>query len=187
MRPKPSPRPGCPRESQACRGELGRPGYRSDSVIDLHCHVLPGLDDGPATMPEALAMASAAVASGTTTLVATPHIDWRWRVCPAEIATHAATFVGMLGREGIELDLRTGGEIAISRLPDLTSEELDTLRLGSGPYLLIECPLSLTSGHFDLLLQGRTAVQHHRRIHARRLRAAGAPLHDRPFTRGAGA
>ena len=98
-------------------------------------------------------MASAAAASGTTTLVATPHIDWRWRVCPAEIATHAATFVGMLGREGIELDLRTGGEIAISRLADLTSEELDTLRLGSGPYLLIECPLSLTSGHFDLLLQ----------------------------------
>jgi len=104
-------------------------------------------------MPEALAMANAAAASGTATLVATPHIDWRWGVRPAEIATHAATLGGMLGREGIELDLRTGGEIAISRLPDLTSEELDTLRLGSGPYLLIECPLSLTSGHFDLLLQ----------------------------------
>jgi len=98
-------------------------------------------------------MANAAAASGTATLVATPHIDWRWGVCPAEIATHAATLGEMLGREGIELDLRTGGEIAISRLPDLTSEELDTLRLGSGPYLLIECPLSLTSGHFDLLLQ----------------------------------
>jgi protein-tyrosine phosphatase len=127
-------------------------GTVSDSVIDLHCHVLPGLDDGPATIPEALALAGAAAASGTTTLVATPHIDWRWGVSPAEIATRAATFVEILGREGVELDLRTGGEIALSRLPDLTSEELAALRLGGGPYLLIESPLFLTSGNFDLPL-----------------------------------
>jgi protein-tyrosine phosphatase len=103
-------------------------------------------------MPEALAMASVAAASGTTTLVATPHIDRRWGVRPSEITTHAAAFVETLGREGIELDVRTGGEIAVSRLPDLTREELDTLRLGGGPYLLIEAPLSLTYGNFDVLL-----------------------------------
>src|ERR1700737_3394202 len=47
-------------------------------VIDIHCHVLPGLDDGPPSMPGALALAEAALAAGTTTLVATPHIDHTW-------------------------------------------------------------------------------------------------------------
>ena len=49
-----------------------------------------------------------------------------------------------LEREGIELELLTGGEISTGRLPRLSGEELDALRLGDGPYLLIEAPL--TSG-----------------------------------------
>jgi protein-tyrosine phosphatase len=44
-------------------------------MIDLHCHILPGLDDGPGTMSEAVKMAKVAVNDGITTLVATPHID----------------------------------------------------------------------------------------------------------------
>ena len=54
-------------------------------MIDLHCHVLPGLDDGPTSTFQALAMARIAVASGTTTLVATPHIDVHWRVNPVDL------------------------------------------------------------------------------------------------------
>src|SRR5260370_10083932 len=42
-------------------------------MVDLHCHILPGLDDGPATMEESLAMAESAIADGITHLVATPH------------------------------------------------------------------------------------------------------------------
>jgi protein-tyrosine phosphatase len=42
-------------------------------MIDLHCHILPGVDDGAATLADALAMARAAVADGITTIVATPH------------------------------------------------------------------------------------------------------------------
>ena len=42
-------------------------------MIDLHCHILPGLDDGPKTMDESVEMAEAAIADGTTHLVATPH------------------------------------------------------------------------------------------------------------------
>jgi protein-tyrosine phosphatase len=42
-------------------------------MIDLHCHILPGLDDGPKTMEESVEMANAAIADGTTHLVATPH------------------------------------------------------------------------------------------------------------------
>jgi protein-tyrosine phosphatase len=42
-------------------------------MIDLHCHILPGLDDGPKTMDESVEMAKAAIDDGTTHIVATPH------------------------------------------------------------------------------------------------------------------
>src|SRR3979409_421185 len=42
-------------------------------MVDLHCHILPGLDDGPATMEESMAMAESAIADGITHVVATPH------------------------------------------------------------------------------------------------------------------
>ena len=44
-------------------------------MIDLHCHILPGLDDGPATMEESVAMAESAIADGITHVVATPHFN----------------------------------------------------------------------------------------------------------------
>jgi protein-tyrosine phosphatase len=47
-------------------------------MIDLHCHILPGLDDGPKTMQESVEMAKAAIAGGTTHLVATPHSNSRY-------------------------------------------------------------------------------------------------------------
>jgi protein-tyrosine phosphatase len=47
-------------------------------MIDLHCHILPGLDDGPITMEESVAMAEAAIAGGVTHLVATPHSNSKY-------------------------------------------------------------------------------------------------------------
>jgi protein-tyrosine phosphatase len=42
-------------------------------MVDLHCHILPGIDDGPAHMEESMAMAESAIADGITHVVATPH------------------------------------------------------------------------------------------------------------------
>jgi protein-tyrosine phosphatase len=121
-------------------------------VIDLHCHLLPALDDGPSDMAGSLEMARAAVASGTTTMVATPHIDSRWNVRPREIARRAAIVAAALESEGIALELLTGGELDLSRLADLTADERDEMRLGNGPYLLLESSLSPTAGDFDMLI-----------------------------------
>jgi protein-tyrosine phosphatase len=121
-------------------------------MIDLHCHILPGLDDGPATMDDAIAMARAAVASGTTTAVATPHIDGRWGVRPKELSRRVAALQDALRDQEIALSVRTGGEIDISRFPDLRSDDLALLRLGGGPYLLLESPLSPAAGDSDMLL-----------------------------------
>jgi protein-tyrosine phosphatase len=57
-------------------------------VIDLHCHVLPGIDDGPETIEGSLSLARVAGAAGTRTLVATPHVSVRY---PNDAAAIRAT------------------------------------------------------------------------------------------------
>jgi protein-tyrosine phosphatase len=47
-------------------------------VVDIHCHILSGLDDGPTTLEESITMARMAVAAGTTEIVATPHANSRY-------------------------------------------------------------------------------------------------------------
>lgn len=115
-------------------------------MIDLHCHLLPGIDDGPGTIDDALALARAAAAGGTRTIVATPHIDHRWGVEPAEVAGMVERMRAALDEAGIELDVRPGGEIALSRLVDLDPGQVDAVRLGGGPYILLECPHRTTAG-----------------------------------------
>jgi len=64
-------------------------------MVDIHCHLLPGIDDGPATLDEALKMAEAAIAGGITRVVATPHANdtypfdpERVRALRQEVARH---------------------------------------------------------------------------------------------------
>jgi protein-tyrosine phosphatase len=58
----------------------------SEPFVDIHCHLLPGIDDGAASLDEALAMAAMAVADGIGTIVATPH----------QLGSHAKTSGGMI-------------------------------------------------------------------------------------------
>jgi protein-tyrosine phosphatase len=122
-------------------------------VIDLHCHILPGIDDGAATLDDTLGMARAAVASGTKTMVATPHVSWEWPDNDSGlIAAKVAEVNAALQAEGLDLEVRPGAEIAMSRASELDEDELRALRLGGGPWLLIECPLVSNAAGFDLAL-----------------------------------
>jgi protein-tyrosine phosphatase len=124
-------------------------------VIDLHCHVLPGVDDGPETLADSLELCRAAVAAGTQTIVATPHVSWDWPGVSSPVIAEGVERVNeALRAEGIDLEVRAGAEIAMTRATDLSDEELDALRLGGGPYLLIECPYSPASAGFDGVLSG---------------------------------
>jgi len=111
-------------------------------VIDLHAHILPGIDDGPPTTEAALEMARAAVAAGTRAMATTSHIAHVFSLDPEQIVHGRETLAARLAYEGIDLELLAGGEIAHDRLPELDDEMLRTLTLGGGPYLLLECPFT---------------------------------------------
>jgi len=114
-------------------------------TVDLHTHVLPGVDDGPADLADALELARAAVTDGTDTLVATPHIDHNQRLDPRGVAALVAELAARLAAEAIDVELRSGGEIALDRAPDLDDAELSAIGLGGGSVLLLEAPLSVAA------------------------------------------
>ncbi len=135
-------------------------------MIDLHTHVLPGIDDGPETVEDSLELARAAVAAGTQTLVATPHVSWTYPNDPATIAARVEELRARLDAEGIPLDVRAGAEIAMTRLVDMQAEDLLPLRLGGGGWLLVEPPFSPTVTGlepllFDLQRQGHGILLAH--------------------------
>jgi protein-tyrosine phosphatase len=119
------------------------------AVIDLHCHPLPALDDGPPDDAAALALLRRAAADGTRTVAATPHVDRRFGLGPEEIATAVAHVRALVERTGITVTVVPGAEIALDRLVDLRSDQLAALSLGGGRCLLVECPLSTVAGEFE--------------------------------------
>jgi protein-tyrosine phosphatase len=129
-------------------------------MIDLHCHVLPGIDDGPSTIEGSLELARAAAAAGTRMIVATPHVSWRYRNEAPTIMGLVAELNGRLAAEAIALDVRPGAEIAMTYAVDMTTAELTALRLGGGPWLLIECPLTSVASGFDTILMSIQSEGH---------------------------
>jgi protein-tyrosine phosphatase len=122
-------------------------------VIDLHTHVLPGIDDGPATVEGSIELARGAVADGVTTLVATPHIAWDLPHNDGpRIAAAVETLEAQLAEAGVDVTVRTGGELALTRAVALSEAELRGLGLGGGEWLLAECPLSANAMGFDAAL-----------------------------------
>lgn len=111
-------------------------------MIDLHSHILPGLDDGARSDEEALEIARAAVADGVLTMAATPHVRSDYPTTPAAMENAVAALRASLAAAGVALDVRGGGEIALDRLGDLSAEELRRFGLGGTRYLLLETPYS---------------------------------------------
>ncbi|HEX2105707.1 MAG TPA: CpsB/CapC family capsule biosynthesis tyrosine phosphatase [Solirubrobacteraceae bacterium] len=108
---------------------------------DLHCHLLPGVDDGPQTMAETVAYAAAAAAAGTTTIVATPHVEF---VDVRELPERVRAVRAVLDAEGIALDVRCGGELKPFSLGDLDQDDLQLIAHGppGARWVLYEVPFS---------------------------------------------
>jgi protein-tyrosine phosphatase len=109
-------------------------------MIDLHVHVLPAVDDGPARVEDAIALARAVVAAGTTTVVATPHVDHRYGVDPRRVGAAVRRLAERLRGEGVALDVRPGAEVSLVRCGELDRDELAAASLGGAGWVLLESP-----------------------------------------------
>jgi protein-tyrosine phosphatase len=109
-------------------------------VIDLHSHVLPGVDDGARTIADSVAIARAAAAEGVRILVGTPHVRDDYPTDPGTVARLVGEVQAALREEGIALEVRGGGELALDFLPRLAPDELARYGLGGSRALLLETP-----------------------------------------------
>ena len=117
-------------------------------MIDLHCHLLPGIDDGARDLEEALSMARMAVEEGITHAAMTPHVTpGTYDIDRASIESAVAAYRSALGYAGIGLEIFVGGEVRIgpevldlvaeSRVPYLGTWEDEPVMLLEFPHTLI--------------------------------------------------
>lgn len=122
-------------------------------MIDIHCHILPGMDDGAATIEDSLEMARAAVKEGITTIIATPHHKNNQYINPkSTILTKVNDLNTVLKQENIPLTILPGQEVRIygEVLEDYYKEEI--LTLNHTKYLFIEFPSSSVPRYAERLL-----------------------------------
>jgi protein-tyrosine phosphatase len=113
------------------------------SYVDLHLHLLPGVDDGPPDEDAALRYAAHLAAAGVREATVTPHVAHaRFPLAVAEIPDRVAALRQRLAEEDIRLDLRPGGEIHPSGAADLGAAELDVIAHGppGARWVLLEVP-----------------------------------------------
>ncbi|MBD0281233.1 MAG: hypothetical protein ICV69_03435 [Thermoleophilaceae bacterium] len=154
----------------------------SRGYVDLHCHLLPGVDDGPRTMEESLEYARRAVEEGTELIVATPHVE---EVEVRELPERVAELRERLRRERIPLAVECGGELKQGSVPQLGNDELEILAHGpaGARWLLYEVPFSGFSEEFhaaaaELRRRGfATVLAHPERADGFGAEAADAALH----------
>jgi protein-tyrosine phosphatase len=137
-------------------------------MIDIHSHILPGLDDGAGSLEESLAMARLAVADGIRTVVATPHVvTGLYSNSREAILAAVAQLQKALQENGIDLTILPGAEYRLE--PDLPRRlargELMTIN-DTGRYLLVEPPATLLPGYtrqvlYELQLRGLTPIIAH--------------------------
>ena len=136
-------------------------------MIDLHCHMLPGIDDGSPDEATSLEMARVAVADGIETAACTPHIyPGLYENDTSGITTRVKKLQARLSEEGIGLKLTVGADA------HLTPELLGRLKKGTAPslaggrYFLLEPPHTVApprfgEATFDFVAAGYVPVLTH--------------------------
>lgn len=143
-------------------------------LVDIHCHILPELDDGASSPDEAIAMAHLAATSGVTAIVATPHFPGKHssmeRIAP--LLDRFDWFRRAIRSQQLPLKLYPGAEILC--LPETISlaEQKSLPTLGNSSYLLTEFFFDESIHKMDTLLSGLAGcgytpiVAHPERYHA---------------------
>ena len=148
-------------------------------LIDLHCHILPGIDDGALDVDDSLGMARQAEADGIEVVCATPHVRHDHDVVVHELPARTADLNAELRKRGIGVLVEQGAEVAETALDRLDEDELRLASLGgTGRWVLLEPapgPLSDSLTHAVERLRERGA----RSVIAHPERHAAEDLEDR--------
>ncbi|EOH86218.1 tyrosine-protein phosphatase [Enterococcus villorum] len=142
-------------------------------MIDLHCHILPGIDDGAQNLEESIEMAEHAIKQGITHILCTPHHNnGRYYNQKSKVITSVVSLQKELTKRNLPLVLFEGQEIRITGdlIDEIQRDEIlftDRQR----KYLLIEfptleVPLYSKKLFFELLKRGKTPVIVHPERHA---------------------
>lgn len=107
-------------------------------MVDLHCHILPGVDDGSLDLADSLAMARQATNDGIERVCATPHIRHDHDVRIEQIAVRVEDLNRTFRDEGLPVEVLKGGEVAETAVEGLSEEELSRVALGDGHWILLE-------------------------------------------------
>ena len=99
-------------------------------VIDLHSHILPGLDDGTRSLEEARDLARQAASDGITAIAATPHVRPDYPTTPEEMEWGVDELRADFEAEGIPVQVLYGAEIDLGLLWQIPREELSRLTIG---------------------------------------------------------
>lgn len=104
-------------------------------MIDIHCHILPDIDDGPKTFDESMAMARMAAADGIAGIVATPHLNEKM-YDHVEISRRVSWLNHLLRQEKIPLSIMRGADVSVVFKPT----ELQGFTVNDTEYILVEFP-----------------------------------------------
>ena len=146
--------------------------FNAEGSVDIHCHCLPGVDDGPPTMEDALMMCKALVNDGFTAVIATPHQLGRYdgRNDAKSIRNEVTALREVLTRENVALRVEAGADVRVDeRLIRLLDSD-EVLTLGDRHQaILLELPhdafLDLAPLLRQLAERGITAVLSHPERH----------------------
>jgi protein-tyrosine phosphatase len=136
-------------------------------VIDLHSHVLPGVDDGARTIEDSRELASKAASEGITAIAATPHVRHDYPTTPDRMEAEVTALRRDLSEQGIPVEILHGGELDLQAMRALSQDDLRRFTIAqNGRYLLVEFPyrgwpLDLEQTLFDLALSGIAPILAH--------------------------
>lgn len=124
-------------------------------MIDLHCHILPAIDDGPADVRGSLALAAAAQRDGIQIVAATPHLrEDHPGVRPDELADRCTELGGEVAAAGIALSVVPGGEVDVIWAQRADPAQLRLASYGQrGSDLLLETPYGPLAPSFEASIE----------------------------------
>lgn len=117
-------------------------------MIDVHSHILPGMDDGASTLDEAIAMARIAAQENITAIVATPHsFDGVYNCHKDDILKACMVLNTVLEREAVPVRILPGQEVRLTPelLDNIDAEKI--LTLNNSKYILLELPTHVIPEH----------------------------------------